>query len=447
MAPEVADVLIIGAGVAGLAAAQELGQAGLDVIVLEARDRMGGRIWSQQVPGHPIPIELGAEFIHGRPAESFAQIEQSGLLVYEITGDSWRFENGTFGLHNLVWEQVQQLFAHMASASSPDRSFQAFIAPYQTDPRWRAALVAATDYVEGFDAADLSRVSVQALLREQQAAAASEGNRSFRIASGYGQFVAALAAGCTPSRVVFQLGTVVRRVDWQPGVVEIEAQDAATMQDRTYRARQALITLPLGVLQAEIGAIGAVEFRPQLFDHIAAARHLAMGQVFKVVLRFKDRFWEHERLPVTPTLDPHRLSFISGSKATLPTWWTAYPVLAPQLTGWLAGPRALQLLERPEEQIIDLTLDTLAQVLHIPRRRIEDRWLAAHIHNWYADPFARGAYSYITVNGMPVVQTLATPIENTLFFAGEATNSDGQTGTVHGAIATGRRAARELLRS
>jgi monoamine oxidase len=105
------------------------------------------------------------------------------------------------------------------------------------------------------------------------------------------------------------------------------------------------------------------------------------------------------------------------------------------------------LVNQPEHVIIDQALDALADVLGLPRPQIEKALVGIHTHNWHADPFARGAYSYATVHGMDAVRALAAPVERTLFFAGEATNTDGHTGTVHGAIATGRRAAREILLS
>src|SRR5215212_2158175 len=120
MEDETADVLVLGAGVAGLAAAQELSQAGLRVIVIEARDRIGGRVFTQHVPGHPLPIELGAEFIHGRPPESLALVEQAGLLVYEINGDGWLAQDGQLASSDALWHQTNQLFTQMASAGDTD---------------------------------------------------------------------------------------------------------------------------------------------------------------------------------------------------------------------------------------------------------------------------------------------------------------------------------------
>src|SRR5689334_4754619 len=123
-----ADVLVLGAGVAGLAAARELSRAGLRVVVIEARDRVGGRIFTQHVAGHPLPIELGAEFIHGRPPESFGLVQQAGLLAYELNGEQWLARDGRLASSDSLWEQTARLFAHMAAAADPDRSFESFLA-------------------------------------------------------------------------------------------------------------------------------------------------------------------------------------------------------------------------------------------------------------------------------------------------------------------------------
>jgi monoamine oxidase len=446
MPSDIADVLVIGAGVAGLAAAQALSQAGLQVIVLEARDRLGGRVYTKQIAGHPLPFELGAEFIHGRPAESFAILEQAGLLAYAINGESWLARNGRLELSDTLWEQTDRLFAQMAAVRPPDVSLETFLARFRRDPTWHDAAQLAGRYAEGFDAAEVHRISVESMVLEQQAAAAIDGDSSFRIAAGYGEFVAALAERCASSHTTIHLNAVVRRIQWRRGHVEIETESGRATGARTFTARRAVVTLPLGVLQAPAGARGSIEFEPSLEHQTSAARQLAMGQVAKLTFRFRQRFWERERLPLAAAaMDPRRVSFFYGHDTAIPTWWTAYPAVAPQLTAWAGGPAALRLVDLPEAVLVDRALDALARVLSLPRARIDDQLIDSHSHNWHADPFARGAYSYVTVGAMDAVRALATPVEDTLFFAGEATNSDGATGTVHGAIATGRRAAHQIL--
>jgi len=446
MENETADVLVLGAGVAGLAAARELSQSGLHVSVIEARERVGGRVYTRRVAGHPLPFELGAEFIHGRPSVSFDIVEQAGLLAYEINGEGWLAHSGQLLPNHHLWAQADQLFAQMAQLSPPDISLETFLARFQHDATWQDAVAMAASYAEGFDAADVRRVSVLSLIREQQAAAAIQGDSAFRIADGYDRFVAALADGCATSHTHIHLGTLARRISWRRGHVEIETEDTQGSGVRIFTARRAIVTLPLGVLQAPVGMRGAVEFRPALDTHASAAHQLAMGQVVKLMLRFRERFWEQEPLPLAvASMDPRRVGFLFSRDMAIPTWWTAYPAVVPQITAWVGGPPAQRLVDLPEDMLLSQTLDALAQVLSVPRSRIEGQLVDTHSHNWYTDPFARGAYSYVTVGGIEAVQALATPVEDTLFFAGEATNNEGATGTVHGALATGQRAAREIL--
>jgi monoamine oxidase len=140
-----------------------------------------------------------------------------------------------------------------------------------------------------------------------------------------------------------------------------------------------------------------------------------------------------------------RLSFLFSDDEVMPTWWTSYPLLTPTLTGWVGGPRATKLARQSDEAIAGQALDALARVLHVRRGILEARLEAWHLHNWSVDPYACGAYSYVRVGGMDAPVQLGVPVADTLFFAGEATSTDGHTGLVHGALATGARAAREVI--
>ena len=128
----------------------------------------------------------------------------------------------------------------------------------------------------------------------------------------------------------------------------------------------------------------------------------------------------------------------------MPTWWTPLPLLVPRITGWAGGPRAEALLDESEATRVDWSLDALAETLAVPRRLLDRELEAWAMHDWRADPWSLGAYSYAAVGGQGAHRALARPVESTLFFAGEATSAD-ETGTVSGAIATGRRAARAAL--
>jgi monoamine oxidase len=432
MGGDVADVLVVGAGVAGLSAARDLSRAGLAVRVLEARDRMGGRIYTLHDPATSLPIELGAEFIHGRPAETWAIVRAAGLEAHEVDGEQWQSRDGVLGQGDRGWAKVGQIMERMAQAGTPDQSFAEFVAPYVQDEGWRAAAELATSYVEGFDAARAERISVRSLAREQQASDAIDGDRAFRVVGGYDEVVRALHAGCDPKRVTVHLGTVVTRVEWRPGAVVVAAQSGGGRPIEPFRAPRAIVTLPLGVLQAPAGEPGHVRFEPALPEKERALERLDMGQVVKIMLRFRERFWEA------------RLGFLFARGAPIPTWWTAYPALAPVLTGWAGGSAAIRLPEG-HEQVIDVAVPALAGALGMEPRRLHALLEGWHMHDWRADPFARGAYSYVVAGGIDAPAALARPEAGTLFFAGEATDSTGRTGTVDGAIASGRRAAREVL--
>jgi monoamine oxidase len=128
-------------------------------------------------------------------------------------------------------------------------------------------------------------------------------------------------------------------------------------------------------------------------------------------------------------------------------WWTSYPVLAPVLTGWAGGPAGERLAALGPYEVVERALEELGRVLGTGRAGVEADLDAWYWHNWVSDPFARGAYSYVGANGLPCQDALARPVEDTLFFAGEATETTGHFSTVHGALLTGARAAREVRAS
>lgn len=298
-----------------------------------------------------------------------------------------------------------------------DRSFADFLrAQRGLSPRTRQM---ATGFVEGFNAAHADRMSALAM-RDQ-----GEGGdfKQFRIAGGYDAVIAWLHAGLDPDRVSTRLGTQVTEIAWRRGDVVVHT-NVGRVPTSILRARKAIITVPIGVLKAP----DAIRFTPELRDKQRALERIEVGHVVKIILRFRERFWDD-------------FNFVHSDDEHFPTWWTAAPARAPLVTGWAGGHAADRLLA--EGHIIDRGIDSLASILGVPRRRVASKLDAAHTHDWQADPFSRGAYSYAGVGGSNAYRALAKPVANTLFFAGEATSD--QTGTVAGAIASGRRAARQIL--
>lgn len=184
MVHEQVDVIVIGAGVAGLAAARTLSRAGLRVEIVDARNRIGGRIATVHDPELPIPVELGAEFIHGTPAETWDIVRASKLGVYEVTGDTWWSEHGTLQQCNDFEATIDTVMQQVAQMKD-DMSFQAFLDSSRGAHIDDTAARQASHYVQGFDAAWPDRISIQGLRKEHDAAAAINGDRAFRVLNGY----------------------------------------------------------------------------------------------------------------------------------------------------------------------------------------------------------------------------------------------------------------------
>jgi monoamine oxidase len=439
--PKTMDVAVIGAGAAGLSAARELSQAGLRVTVLEARGRIGGRILTLRDPRSPVPLELGAEFIHGVAPETLTIANAAQLMVVELPDFHEMSRGGRFKPIRDFWETIGSMNRDLARRlKSRGRDFP--VSEYLNDdrvPRLQRQLM--SDFVEGFHAARPERFSAEALAGESVGESPEE-DKQFRIANGNDAIVNWLRAGLDPDRVQVRLGTVVERVVWSGRTVRIDcrAGDGAALEP--VRARAVIVTLPLAVLKAE-----TVRFEPALpRAKQRALAGLEMGQIFKVVLRFREAFWEEpDFLKARRSRAADAMNFLHVQGAVIPVWWTTQPARAPVLIGWVGGSRAEALLAEELPTRLARSLAALSEALDVPRKRLEGLLDAWAMHDWRADPFARGAYAYPAVGGAKAPSALSRPVGAALFFAGEATDVE-QIGTVAGAIASGRRAARQARR-
>lgn len=431
------DCVIIGAGAAGLAAATEYVRRGRSALVVEARNRIGGRVWSQDVPGLPVPLELGAEFIHGRFKPVFELLAAGGMAAVDRTGAGWSFERGRLRPVGPVFAEIRSA-AGRTPAPRPDVSFETLL---QRELRGLSARARAfaRRRVEGYDAAHPERISARAVLEEWGGEDEAVAPSHFRPSRGYGALLDTLAAGLQGSTVRLSLGTAVHEIRWRTGCVEIEALRRGRQVRAT--ARRAIVTVPLGVLQSVPGRPGAIRFTPSLAQKRRALGALAVSPVIKAILRFRDAFWER--------LDGGRYaqaSFFRTFNGPLPSFWTMLPARVPLLVAWAGGPHADRLSGLSSGAIVDTALQGLDTVFG-RRAAVRSRLVSSWVHDWQADPYARGAYSYVTVGGARARQSLARPVDDTLYFAGEATDSQGRHGTVGGALASGTRAARLAMRT
>jgi monoamine oxidase len=445
------DVVVVGAGAAGLAASRLLTRRGLSVALIEARDRIGGRVLTVRPTDSPIPIDLGPSFVHGRPPEIMSLVEAAEITLYECGGemiadfqdrqeeDEWNREEGDENAENPI-------LVSLAGYQGEDVSLGAYMAAHFSGPQWEGARQWARGYVAGFDAADPEAVSVHWLARTEKASEASEGDRNFFPLDGYDRLMAWLQDQCDPRLLTLHLGAVVRRLSWVPGSARLQlvSPDGATLPDIT--ASRAIVTVPLGVLQASVtlpGSPGTIQFDPLPDGLETALAGLGMGHAIRVVIRFRDRFWDSD---ASDTSYHHpRLSFLVSGHPVMPTWWTNYPLLVPFLSGWVAGPSAAHLAAGSDREITAAAVAALADILRWSPAELAPHVLETYFHNWSRDWYSRGAYSYVKAGGLSQLLLLSQPVADTLYFAGEATDTEGRTGTVHGALATGIRAAEQIL--
>ena len=420
------EVLIIGAGVAGLTAARDLTAAGVRVCVLEARDRLGGRVMTHHTPDGPV--ELGAEFVHGAVEETLSVAREAALPLRETDRGAPRGKGEDEGPADFF--SAMDLVLAGATADGPDESFRHLVDRVDVAPEIKAQCLG---LVEGYHAADPARISVRSLLKNMAADERPGANRQFRFGNGYDGLVAAIHQRIDPALCEVRLDTVVTAVNWTRGRVVVGTSVVGTTAGEELAAPRLIVTVPLGVLKA-----GVIAFSPRLADKEEIIGRLEMGDAERVSLCLASDAW------VAPERFPPG-GFLMTGEPPFPVWWVSRPPPFPVVTAWSGGRNARAVSQLGEAARVEAAVAALAAALGADAGRLRQDLRGGFSHNWLADPFARGAYSYAGVGGSDAGTELAAPIDGTLFFAGEATESDGQNGTVHGAIASGHRAAKQIL--
>jgi monoamine oxidase len=412
-----ADVIVIGAGAAGLNAARKLAERSLRTIVLEARDRIGGRVWWETVRGLPVPIELGAEFIHGGAPETYELLRAAGSVAQPLADESWSFKDGRlerdsddFGDWAAIFERARDL--------DPDRSVDDFLAQFARDPSMRGRIESARAFVEGFDAADPAVASARSIAEEWTS---GTDETAARPRGSYGPMFEHLHRSCLDAGVDVRLLTAVRRIAWRRGEVVVDG----------LCARAAIVTVPIGVLPA-------IAFDPLLPAAKNEALHyIESGNVVKVVMWFRTPFWER-----AGNGRYRDAGFFRAFGAPFVGYWTQVPARSRSIVAWAGGPKADALRDLSQSELIEHAARGFGGMFGDGTSAREELEGAA-VHDWANDQFARGAYSYVRVGGLNARAALAEPLDGVLFFAGESTSTGGQGGTVNGALASGARAAAE----
>lgn len=413
--------IIIGAGIAGLSAGYHLKEAGHDVIILEARDRIGGRVWTSR-NFVDIPVEFGAELIHGHTVNTWDWVNKLGLktLHWQKTGDSMiRLEDGRW----MTMREARNVSPELdvtrswqlgdVDDPSPDEDLGTYFKRIGFTEDQLRYVQRSFANSEG-DTMDKLNAAAHANLFHDRDSADNYGDH--RILDGYDSYYNKLAEGLD-----IRLNTIVTEIDWSDGVT------VKTVDGQAFEGDNAVITLPVGVLKADV-----VKFTPELPRmKQEALEGLGMGPVMKMVYEFEE-----------PLLDKSIGAIYA--KGNPPMWWS--PSLgrdegAIVWTAFFSGDYAREMIALGEEKALQKGLDTLREELGKPDLEYKQaQWI-----NWPEDEFSRGGYSHCLPGHYDARDKLAQPTPP-LYWAGEGCAPHDLTAMVHGAYFTGERAAKEIIK-
>jgi monoamine oxidase len=418
------DVIIVGAGAAGLSAARSLIRLGRSVVILEARDRIGGRIHTMTDNGFTAPVEAGAEFIHGDLPYTMSLMKEAKVSHREGRGRTWTVEAGKLEEGDLFHDDWDALISKLEQLDH-DMTINDFLNQYFSDKKYESLVDAVKRFVQGYDAADINKVSAKALYEEWS----EENIKGYRPNGGYGQLMNFLLQECQDKGAVLKLSCIVNSVKWKRNHVEINTST------ETFVGRNVLITAPVNVLKS-----GHIKFEPAIPKYIEAFQHLEVGGVIKFLIEFNNPVWDPK--VNVPFRKMPELNFLF-SDGFVPTWWTQNPSPTPLLTGWLAGP-ILKSVQQDDYTLLTKAIQSLAYFFGCKEEHLQSEIRAAKVINWATDQYSLGAYAYKTLYTSKALRVISDPVEDTIFFAGEALYDGAEMGTVEAALASGKSVADKI---
>lgn len=413
------DVIIIGAGAAGLTAMKDLLAAGHHVCLLEASSRPGGRIITMVEDGFDEPVEAGAEFIHGKLEHSFRLLKEANIPCQAVEGrmiavqhEEWQKEE-----HDEHWDEFMQKLEKLKD----DMSVAQFLDENFPGDQYRDLRKAVINFAEGFDLADISKASTLSLKDEWKDIEKTQ----YRVIGGYIQLINYLRNSCDHSNASFYFNACVTEIEYAAGNAVVHTDD-----NRRFEAPFVIVTVSVGVLQS-----GSIKFKPALTLHDGAIKALGFGPVIKFLFWFKTKHWKKHGDDV---------GFILSDEE-IPTWWTQLPDENNLLTGWLGGPGAFKKINETEESLLQTALISLSSIFNTPVDELRTDLVHHRIYSWQNLPYIKGGYSYNTLDSVKARKILSMPVDETVFFAGEAMAEGELAGTVENAFRSGHEVAEKLI--
>lgn len=417
------DVIVVGAGMAGITAARELVRAGHSVAVLEARDRIGGRIRTMYdfCDG---PVEGGAEFVHGRKAATMSEVHKAGLNLRgspQMRRTAFNLGGATRWLpvacmHPETWA-CAGMRQKIAQTQAPDLSAREFIDKHGY--RGRARLLTEMTFLQHLPGS-ADDVGVIGLVEDGVLDLQTRYNH--RIVEGYSALPKSLAKGLD-----IRLNARVETVTWQSGKVRIRLDDGNELE-----ARAAISTLPVGVLKSD-----AVRFEPALPESKRwALSQMEMGPIIKILLHFREAFW------------PGWMEMAACATGPINLYWCVFRGVKDRpavLCTYCIGPRAARLSAESEEKATEIVMADLQRLF--PKASPDRALVNCRFVNWAKDPFSRGGYTYLRPGAGDARASLRAADTGTLFWAGAGTESQPVSELVETAYLSGLRAAAEAKAS